>query len=276
MIFQGDVLFRLNRKECPMCGGDARVLASVRTIDPDSSEEVDLRECRHCRHWWHSPVPDRDELIRMYSTASSAVVDSGARESYASKVYIDYFQTRVLSATAGAPRSNYLEIGPGGGHLLRRLREKGHVCFGVDPGQWTSDPWILPSLEQIPPAIVFDGFILQDVIEHLFDPIETLVALRRKAGPSAALFCSFPCNESRPARRYRERWAMVRPFGHMHYFSLQSSSEMLHRSGWSVVATKLTRTTPLRWSLRNRDLRAVAYELVKGGRDQLHVSAIAR
>lgn len=266
---------RVERTSCPLCANSGRTVGRLKTIDPAVHEEVELRECPACGHWWHTPVPDDDDLVRMYATAHPAVVESGARESYAAGRRVDYFQTRVLHATSDAPVAQYLEIGSGGGHLLARLRERGNICFGVDPGQWIEDSSIVPTLEDVPAQIAFDAFILQDVLEHVFDPVSMLTALRLRAAPGARVYASFPWNESRQARRYREGWTMVRPFGHLHYFSIPSATAMMRQAGWSVVETKVARTTPLRWLIRRLNIRSVAYEILKGGRDQLHVVAVA-
>ncbi|HEX9083959.1 MAG TPA: class I SAM-dependent methyltransferase [Gemmatimonadaceae bacterium] len=247
----------------------------MRTIDPESRETVGLLECVGCGHWWISPVPSQEDLVLMYARADAAVVEAGARESYSGKTAMDSFQERVLAHARNWDRSTCLEVGAGGGHLLRRLSEIGHRCYGIDPGQWVPEQAIVPRLEDIPADVRFDVFILQDVIEHLFDPRHFLSLLRERAAAGAMLFCSFPCNESRPARRYRGGWAMVRPFGHLHYFSVRSAAELLRRAGWSMRASQKTRSIPIARSLRQFDLRTLAYELIKGGRDQLNVTAVA-
>jgi len=78
------------------------------------------------------------------------------------------------------------------------------------------------------------------VLEHLQNPIGILVALRSMAGPSALLICRFPRGNSLEAILRKGRWGMLRPFGHLHYFSLQSTKLMLHRSGWEDVSVRAT------------------------------------
>jgi len=245
-----------------------------RTLDPSSSLQVELLSCRACQHWWHSPAPSDAELMRLYQKSSPLVVTPGAKDQYVKKVHLDSFASFV-ERRAGDIRGKYLEVGPGGGQLMAHFTSLGYDCWGIEPGQWNPGERMLHSFSDIPTGTTYDLVVLKDVLEHTCDPVGMLTQLRPFAAPDAKLFCSFPCSDSRVARRDRLDWSMVLPLGHLHYFSRRSSAIMLERSGWSTVEAELTRATTIGVLLRKRMLRSVVWELVKGGPDQLNVAGIA-
>lgn len=262
-------------EKCPICGGRATHIAGIKTIARSADVVVQLLGCVDCGHWWHSPMPTQDELNALYQAASPFVVTDGAKEAYQVK-RMDGFHKFVMdyvSCEKGA--GNYLEIGAGGGHLLSDFRQRGFSTYGVDPAQWVEDRDIYPTLNDVPTELVFKIFVLQDVLEHIKDPSETLSRLRKRAAEGALLFCSFPCNESRPARRDREKWSMVLPYGHLHYFSYKSAEKMLEQAGWKIRQQRLASTVSMSAVLCERNWRALAYELLKGSKDQLYLVASA-
>jgi SAM-dependent methyltransferase len=261
---------------CPICQGEARLLAAVPTTNPAARDRVDLRECAACGHWWHSPMPSQEDLIGLYRDRSAYVVSPDGQESYLrksrSKDRVSFYSF-VLSRVDRANPGGYLEIGAGGGALLQQFQRLGYTCFGVDPAGWVENAAIVPRLEAVPAGMQFKVIALQDVLEHLQDPVDMLRQMRARAQAGARLFCSFPCRDSRPARLNREKWGMIRPYGHLHYFSLASTREVLSRAGWTPLDLKLESVVPLaRWVLRG-DLKGLAYTLLRGGKDQLYVSA---
>ena len=266
-------MLQLEIPNCPICQDNSTVIDVVRTINPQSLAEVELRCCVSCGHWWHSSVPSQEELVKMYTSASPFVVSEGAKESYQAKTQIDSFHKYILARVDTKP-GTYLEIGAGGGCLLRRFRSMNYDCYGVDPGQWVEDVSIFHSIDDIPTDLNFDIFVLQDVLEHVIDPLGMLLLLRDKANHGSSIYCSFPCNDSRPARAYKGKWAMVRPYGHLHYFSLASAHKMFSLAGFSVEDIRLSRITPIIKTLVSFNIRGLAYEFLKGGKDQIYTHAV--
>lgn len=266
---------KLNQvSDCPICGSRGGILGCVRTIHPDAIDEVELRECGDCGHWWHSPVPDQEALVSLYESASPYVVGVGARESYAGQKGEQPFHQFVRANLDSSHSFDcYLEIGAGGGHLLRYFQGQGHECYGVDPAQWVRDPAIYSNLEALPKGKAFGIFVLQDVLEHVVDPLAILGRLHSMAAAKAVLFASFPSCESRPARRFKGAWNMIRPYGHLHYFSRESARRTFYQANWAMRNALLSRHQDLMEHLRRRDWRALVYECLKGGRDQLYVQA---
>lgn len=261
--------------QCPICGGGSTFIANVRTIACRDDVLVPLCSCVVCGHWWHSLIPSQHELNTMYQTASPFVVTEGAKDAYQVKRKNNFKKFVLDHIGEKEVGGNYLEIGAGGGHLLSDFRRQGFSTYGVEPAQWVKDKDIYPTLDDVPAGLGFNVLVLQDVLEHIAQPIEILSCLRKRAEDDALLFCSFPCNESRPAKRDREKWSMVLPYGHLHYFSYKSASEMLLQAGWKIVDQRMASPVSLLTIISERNWRAFAYELVKGSKDQLYLVASA-
>lgn len=262
-------------QKCPICGKSSIVVDVVPTINSNETDKVELRCCNSCGHWWHSPAPIQEELNKLYSSSSLFVVSTGAKESYQNKNALNSFHEYILKRI-NKKSGNYLEIGAGGGGLLRRFRAMNYTCYGVDPGQWVKDGSIVNSIDDLPKDLQYDVFILQDILEHVLDPVGLMARLKKMARDGSIFFCSFPCKDSRPACVYKGKWVMVRPYGHLHYFSFDSTIKMFSIVGLTVKDIRLERVTPISTILLSLNIRGFLYEILKGGKDQIYAQAIVR
>jgi hypothetical protein len=188
----------VEREFCPICSGNSTLVAIVPTSKSETGHTVELRSCKICGHWWHNPMPSQGDLLEMYRIRSPFVVSADGRDSYRQKSEsntLDSFQRYVLKNTCCSSADNYLEIGAGGGQLLRQFQNLGYRCYCVDPARWVESSAIVSDLKRIPEDIRFQIFILQDVLEHLNDPLDMMIQLRAMAAERATAFCSFPCND---------------------------------------------------------------------------------
>ena len=83
--------------------------------------------------------------------------------------------------------------------------------------------------------------IAHDVIEHLSSPREMLTKLYDTANTECVINCTFPNKDSLKALIQKGSWHMVRPFGHLHYFSSKSIKKIFKDSGWNVVEMRKCR-----------------------------------
>jgi len=65
--------------------------------------------------------------------------------------------------------------------------------------------------------------------------LDLLESLSQRLVADGRLYCSFPNNESLRARIFKERWAMVRPIGHLHYFSCMSIDYLMAKNNLTVT-----------------------------------------
>jgi hypothetical protein len=230
---------------CPSCAGRLTVLAKVATIDPASGLHCDLCTCAACLHWWIEPMPSQAELNHLYEAGSPLVIRTGwVTEQTDSLTVAD---NAVLKNEPNLHGCRYLEIGVGKGRLFMEVARRGAKVVGVEPGVWGHNlQSVVNDLAELPQNATFDVLVANDVLEHLESPVAMLSTLRMHTHPSSRLYCRFPNSQSLRARMQKERWNMVRPLGHLHYFSRQSAQNMFARGGWSITKAEPSEVQPQR------------------------------
>jgi hypothetical protein len=101
-----------------------------------------------------------------------------------------------------------------------------------------------------------------DVLEHVSDPVSMLRSLRKLAAPKARLYCAMPNRESLRARRDRQNWRMVRPLGHVNYYSKKSITQALKLAGFAVRYMRATDLNELRFPRRRQDIKPALIEML--------------
>lgn len=227
------------KSSCPICNGRSKVIDNVNTMNSNSFEILNLRECFICEHWWIDPMPDQEYLLELYKNSSEYVVspDYAGSDELKREDFEKFFNNILKYLKFKEPKElNYLEVGCRSGYLLNYFKEKVNLCFGVEPGSWRpKGENIVSSINEIPDDIKFDIVIIKDVLEHLENPLEMMKKLRSLANYKAIIICSFPNKDSLIAKFFIGRWAMIGPIGHLHYFSSKSTDKMFKNSSWTVI-----------------------------------------
>lgn len=228
-------IFTLNN--CPLCNAESKVLEKVKTINPNSNEILNLRECLSCQHWWIDPIPRQSYLSKLYEVSSEFITNKGCSETCTlPNKDIAKYASRFLNNIKDTKKLNYLEVGVGSGKLFNFLKDRFNISYGIDPAKWRPlEKNIFKNIEDLPSDIKFDVIILQDVLEHLESPIKVLKKLKILSNKGAVIGMCFPNKDSIIAKIQKGRWSMVRPIGHLHFFSSKSIDKLLKNSGWKLI-----------------------------------------
>lgn len=123
----------------------------------------------------------------------------------------------------------------------------GWDCFAVEPGSWAHrGDNVVSRIEDLPGDRRFTAIVLNDVLEHMSNPAETLRRVSAMLDVGGRVYLAFPNADSIKARVLGVSWRMVRPLGHLHYFSSQSVDRLAQTSGLEVTrkeARELVQTT---------------------------------
>lgn len=219
--------------KCPICKGSRlRSVGKTRTIHPDRELQVDLLECVSCLHWFISPTLPQSELTRLYEDASEYVVSEGGQPD---KKRFSIPEKYIIRAECRDPkkRKKYLEVGIGRGLLFNYFRSVGYDGFGVDPGTWAQGMTsVVRDINEID-QVGFDVVVMADVLEHIEDPLSFVKSVGDLIETGTVYAC-FPNNQSLRARLSKDKWRMVRPLGHLHFFSKQSLSITFESNGFNI------------------------------------------
>lgn len=160
---------------------------------------------------------------------------------------------RLTGQTLHAPR--YLEVGCGSGASVRAANDLGWQATGldIDPElievgrqQLQVDLRCTPLLQSGLAEGEFNFIRLRDVIEHLPDPYDNLLMIRRLLAPGGVALFVTPNEDGLPTKMrlmlggVRDKVATVPPPHHLHGFTPQTLNRLLDRAGFKFLAGKTT------------------------------------
>ena len=228
---------------CPICNSKSVSIDEVSTINSSYGNKFLLKECSICHHWWIDPIPTQSYLSYLYSISSKFVVSHNYSNNNEVKCNdLNKLYKKIFSEKENPSDYNYLEIGIGTGEMYDYFQSITKICYGVEPGPWGSKHHnIVNDIKDLPSNLKFNKIVIFDVLEHMQNPIQFLKQVRKVSHSDAKLFCTFPNKDSIPAKYYRSKWRMIRPLGHLHFFSKKSIMITLHKSGWYSMKIEASR-----------------------------------
>ena len=242
---------------CPVCAGPSRILHSATNIHPSKPYTFNFRLCSSCGHGWIDPMPTQGLLNYLYARGSCSVMGEWGTSP------LTIPEQLCVRREIKRPPARYFELGVGPGHLYQLFVERGWECTGVDPGDWAGKfPNVHRDLSDLNATLTADLLVAFDVLEHVSDPVSTLRSLRKLAAPKARLYCAMPNRESLRARRDREKWRMVRPLGHVNYYSKKSITLALKLAGFAVRYVRATDLNELHFPRRRQDIKPALIEML--------------
>jgi len=207
-------------------------------------------ECARCGH---GRVPASAEAAL---AAQRESFDDGAfvaREGWMHERYERQNDRRALAALRGARLGRVLEVGPGSGSLMARLRAAGADVTGLDVSPAVAEaigrrhglPVVTEPLAQyaLRHRGEFDCVVLRHVLEHFADPRPALGAVESLLAPRGMAYVVVP-NAASWHRRF-PRWAGYQPY-HFQYFSPRSLARLAHDAGLEVAGLR-TYEPPTGW-----------------------------
>jgi SAM-dependent methyltransferase len=239
-------------KECPICRSrnDKRFMAKVCLI---IDAEHDLLECADCGGLYFDPLPNIEQLNRFYSSSYysfSRWHDEGKGAVYAKRL------NRLK------PEGNFLDVGCATGFFIHGIKQNSDwnvygVEFSGEAIRFARDELGLAVKEGgLLDAGFADGFFdyihINNVLEHVVDPVSILKECRRIIKPDGHFFLSVPNGhndsrcmieyyriEKRPARSIK---------GHIFFFPRSTMLSLIEKSGFLI---ERKRTGSIKRGLRN-------------------------
>jgi len=186
-----------------------------------------------------------------------AIYDS---DYFTGQEYLDYaadeaffkknFRKRLRDILRRKPAGRLLEIGTAYGFFLDLARQHFDVLgfelnrqaaryarehFGLDV---RTDDFLTVEPETIGPPV--DVTVMWDVLEHLERPDRFLARIADLSKPGALVYLTTGDVGSRLARFRRQRWRMIHPPSHLHYFDRNTITRLLAKTGFETVDIRAT------------------------------------
>ena len=215
-------------------------------------KEFDIIDCRTCGFVHVTPLPDPESLVSTYRddyyVEEKPMFLSFAGEDQAWAELFQNDRLEIFERLLGAERRRLLDIGSGPGFFLKTAKDRGWQTKGIEPSRQAAahakalgldivEAFFGP--ETAPTLGRFDAVHLNNVLEHLPDPIGVLT-LARDLMESGGLICINVPNDYSPfqiAGRQQvgaAEWWLAPPH-HLNYFNFDSGARLLERLGFQVV-----------------------------------------
>jgi SAM-dependent methyltransferase len=190
---------------CPVCGGSG-------TSSAFTADGVAYRACPACGVRYAVGDANADFGIGLDEYPSAYLQylapDAADERNHAAVVQ----QLRGFGVAIGA--APLLDVGCGGGKLVRHLRARGVEAYGVEPAEplfdrfLAGEPWFFRDLGDAAAAAgrPFAVVLALDVVEHVADPVGFLTGLRKLAAPDGRVVISTPDGASLAARVLGRHW----------------------------------------------------------------------
>jgi SAM-dependent methyltransferase len=110
------------------------------------------------------------------------------------------------------------------------------------------------------PGAEFDLIVLNQVIEHVPDPVALLSLIRRRLRPGGKIVLAFPNTSSLYKTIFGRRWVNWHIPYHLHHYNKRSFALIAARAGYDVVGARTI--TPNVWTILQ--LRALLHAAAEG------------
>ena len=246
-----DSLFEFKEICCPVCDGNTPKFLGWRGGDAHQrgvGEKTAIVRCRKCSHQYPNPMPfPKVGLEEVYVDADEYFSghDVELKKKNALRLMQEFEQKL-------GRRGKFLDVGCGAGELLWAAKESQWEVEGVDP----SKEFVEIGLERFGvqgrittlkeanfPNNYFDAVAMSSLIEHLYEPFETLCEVHRVLRPDGLLWFDAPNEDglymqfgNLYMRLQGKDWVVVMaptfPPYHVQGFNPKSLRKLLDRAGF--------------------------------------------
>lgn len=239
---------------CNACGADA--FKELSTVDG-----WHIGQCTNCSLIYLNPMPVFEpsaEFSEMSLDFQYTQFQYQITEEVLQHDRQQFFrQVEMVSKLSGAHLNagRFLDIGCGSGATVRAAVDSGWDAVGIDidpklielgKAQLNVDLRCSPLLESGFDENQFDFIRLRDVIEHLPNPYEVLLEVKRLLAPGGLVLIATPNEDALPTQvrlltgHKRDKVATVAPPHHVHGFTPKTLRRILDRVGLKIHQIKTT------------------------------------
>ena len=236
---------------------------------------VDTRLKQHSLGFWEVSKKPTPEELKKYYAEKYYQEGMGSYNLNYSQDELRYFKSKLEQRVAfikshfsfNVARKNFLDVGCGEGYALSFFRENGWKVKGFDfssAGIKAKNPLCLDALEtgdvfellrsEINANRTYEIVWLQNVLEHVIDPIDLLQSLRKLVSPNGIAVLTVPndCSITQMAlldNNSIDSAFWVSPPDHLSYFDCESLKNITEFCGWECV--EMLSDFPVDWFLFN-------------------------
>lgn len=246
---------------CPICN-NKNILFVFKQNDKNLNinREFSLYKCKNCKCIFLNPQPSFKELSKYYSSDkyySLSKVNLSAKTKLKIKLYNIYFNKEknnfflkllfsplrfIVRATELVKNGKILDIGSGSGQFLYEMKQLGMQTYGVEPGDFDKNINEKYKLnikncelkEARYQSNFFDIITMNHVLEHVANPNETLLEIRRILKKDGKLILGVPNTNSFAYRLFKKNWHQLDVPRHLINYSDKNLTKLLEKTEFKV------------------------------------------
>jgi 2-polyprenyl-3-methyl-5-hydroxy-6-metoxy-1,4-benzoquinol methylase len=238
---------------CNLCGHDEWHLLHPATVQNSQQPDVDVFRCTcegygehpqivrclQCGHVYANPRWEAEQLVGAYAAVEDALY---VREQAARRRTFEHHLHRLESFRSVSSPGTLLDVGAYTGVFLEVAEARGWKALGVEPSRWAAEVARSRGLDVVEGTLEarelqgrqFDAVTMWDVIEHVVDPADELVRTYELLAEGGVIAVHTMDINSLFARLMGRRWPWLMDM-HVHYFSRDSLTRLLERTGYEVL-----------------------------------------
>lgn len=242
-----------SRMECPGCGevGVRTLFHGRDRLFHTTDKSFLLVECKNCRLIRLEPRPTMQELSRYYPAEYWYTPDEDAaskiEEQYRRFVLRDHVNFVMRALENSKQNGLIVDVGCGGGLLLRMLRERGQAVLGLEKSQEAASAAWKQNHVAVVRGDLSEGPIergtcavvtMFHVLEHLHEPVQYLRSARDLLVSGGRLVIQVPNASSWQFLMFGEHWNGVDVPRHLVNYRQRDLEHLLDYCGFEVVRRK--------------------------------------
>lgn len=238
---------RKERVNCPLCGANKSdrlyMLEDYHTKQPGT---FTLVQCAECGLVYLNPRPTVETMSVYYPATYRPHIPLVLEHLPWSKRWLVQYGLwkRCRPLLESHSSGKILDVGCGTGHFLAAMKKHGNwetigVDLNLDAVTFAKDVLKIEAyvgnIEDIKfPSHTFDAVTMWDVLEHLYDPRQTLLEIRRVLKAKGQLLLRIPSLDSLDARLFGIYWSGLDAPRHLMVFSPKTLRRLLAETGFSI------------------------------------------
>lgn len=226
--------------KCILCGSEQ---AWPRLTLP----QYQIVACSQCKALQLWPPPSPETLQNFYNLSYY----TRHAHTWFGRLFMKFFHLyeikRVKFLRAVQPTGRFLDVGCGAGELLADMAAEEYDVYGTEVSQaaFQAIPRALHSRVKVGevdqcrfPEASFNLIMLSDVLEHTYDPLQTLKTVARLLRQDGNVIISVPNWDDPDARIFpRQYWHNLDVPIHLWHFTVATLTQLAQRAGFRVVGT---------------------------------------
>lgn len=249
------------KRSCSVCASAhvERRYCGVKDYEYGTYHEVDFLRCQTCGLLTQDPLPSPKLIPSFYprSYRSHGHVEKKSLFSVLKYVQLWLYAIKIEHIVHQNKNAKVLEIGCGNGSLLMMLQRRGFSrLWGTDVSTVSAQALTQKGVvfrsanieKKFPFGMSFDLIILNQVFEHLLDPLFVLARCKKHMAKNGKIIIATPNSSAIDLVLFRNYWDGLNAPRHFYLFSVKAMEIVRAKMGFQSL-TSLVLPDPGMWAI---------------------------